>query len=65
MEARRWPAAATLYYAAGNRIDQAHTEHIRDVQRIRTEPLDTWGHNVIQFLVAEGRFGDVLLSGLG
>jgi hypothetical protein len=65
LEARQHPGTTTIYCSSANRLDFAHSDHLRGVRGVRLEFIESASHNVVQHLVANGTFADVLKDCLG
>jgi len=59
------PEQVALYCSRMNRIDLAHAEHLNGIPRVALKLVESGTHNVVQHLVAEGSFTDVLREHLG
>ena len=57
--------AAELYYGALDPSDTAHAQNMRDLANFSMVPVAGASHSVIQHLMAQGRFDDVLARFMG
>jgi hypothetical protein len=65
LEARQFPGRATIHCSSANRLDFAHSDHLRGLRGVRLEFIESASHNVVQHLVADGTFANVLKDCLG